>query len=274
MKLTDQVIQYLYSLPGGRVADTSGRVNSVIKEKMGYEGASMNLSRALAALEQRALITRVIHGKRCPVVQLTEDGEAYGATLPLRGSPSPGVPGIAGAIGDDDVSDDDTSGDEVADDSGSDGGGALRGTIGGTVTATVLGTPGLAGSEPTARAPAAASDVGLDESLVARELLSQALAWLRDRQLKQSELDDAHRVLMEERAVSADLRSRLQDRVAEVQELQVDLRLLAADRDMYKLRAEQLERNMEAVLKGPDASIDRQRRASEMASMIGSRPHR
>lgn len=68
------LLHFLASQPSQRFTDPEGRVNGLLRNAIAYKGTAGAMSQMLASLEDRGLITRVLHGRRCPVVALTPQG--------------------------------------------------------------------------------------------------------------------------------------------------------------------------------------------------------
>lgn len=69
-------------MPSHRVADPEGRLNGGIRETVAYQGSPRGMSQLLAALESEGMIKRTIKGRRCFVIELTDQGVQNAKSLP------------------------------------------------------------------------------------------------------------------------------------------------------------------------------------------------
>jgi hypothetical protein len=83
MTSRQDIIAYLYSKPNHRIADPEGRLNSGIRDTVAYQGSPRGMSQLLAALESEGMIKRTIKGRRCFVIELTNQGVQDGKSLPV-----------------------------------------------------------------------------------------------------------------------------------------------------------------------------------------------
>ena len=89
MKASTALLAFLAEQPDHRFYDPEGRVNRLLRDAIEYPGSPGGMSQLLAGLEAKGQIHRVLHGRRCPVVELTALGVEALAAEGLSGvSPS------------------------------------------------------------------------------------------------------------------------------------------------------------------------------------------
>lgn len=91
MTSRQDIITYLYSTPNHRISDPEGRLNGVLRDTVAYHGSPRGMSQLLAALEGEGMITRKINGRRCFVIDLTDQGVQAAKTLPTYTPNAPTV---------------------------------------------------------------------------------------------------------------------------------------------------------------------------------------
>lgn len=266
--LREMLIEGLASYPGGRLADPSGLTNGLLRERMAYQGSPMNVSRMLAVLESDGLLTRVIFGKRCPVIELTEQGLAVAAVLEARrlrdaelaakvaekqAPAAPSVPNRSFPLQR-----------------------AAEHTAPGSSYIPPLSERWASRNEPR-EFPIATTDSdselsGLSDEDVSWELEGRSSVAPNEELTLRRRIRDLSKALEREQALTADLRERLVVVTEDRTDLRIRLSTLEDDVAMYKSRADQLEKNLDVVMKGPDRTIERQLETRRLSNIISSRP--
>ncbi len=77
VKSSTALLVFLSEQPNNRLYDPEGRVNRLLRDAIEYPGSPGGMSQLLAGLEAKGLIHRVLHGRRCPVVELTPAGSEF-----------------------------------------------------------------------------------------------------------------------------------------------------------------------------------------------------
>ncbi len=77
VKSSTALLVFLSEQPNNRLYDPEGRVNRLLRDAIEYPGSPGGMSQLLAGLEAKGLIQRVLHGRRCPVVELTPAGAEF-----------------------------------------------------------------------------------------------------------------------------------------------------------------------------------------------------
>ncbi len=90
VKSSTALLLFLAEQPERRLYDPEGRVNRLLRDAIEYPGSPGGMSQLLAGLEAKGQINRVLHGRRCPVVELTQQGlealEAEGVSAGAQAS--------------------------------------------------------------------------------------------------------------------------------------------------------------------------------------------
>jgi DNA-binding MarR family transcriptional regulator len=216
-KEADAILALLSSAPNNRITDVDGRMNSILRQRLSIDDP-LTVTKALTVLDKAGLIHRVLHGKRCPLLELTDAGRArfnlepISKPEPQAATPvTPAVPVIAKAI-----------------------------------------------SEP-------AVDVEF-ATAVANQLLTLVVSRAN------TDADTTREV--------ASLRKELTRTVEACEEAEQraatssrELALLRAELQTWKDRADRLEKNLDAVMNGPDRSRAAYDRARDLSRLISSRPN-
>ena len=266
--IKENVLTALGTYPGGRLADPSGLTNGLLRERMGYQGSPMNVSRILAVLEHEGLITRVIFGKRCPVIELTERGAEVVQEIKRR------------------------RGAQVITTSTDERGAHVSSTAPRPSVPSQRQAPSVVGerayipplserwaARTTQRefpVAGAGNDTdtqgGLSDEDVLWELDGQSAAAPSEDLSLRRRIRELSAELEREQALSAELRGRLMVTIEDRTDLRLRVKSLEDDLAMYVARSAQLEKNLDAVMRGPDRTVERQLEQRRMSNMISSRP--
>ena len=265
--LREDILVTLAALPGGRLAEPSGLTNGVLRTKMGYQGSPMNVSRMLGVLDDEGLIERVIFGKRCPVIELTEQGKAVAAPM------------LAKALAVQPTSDLTAPDDESTTEKRAQGSSLDRQAANGQVVngRAVNGSTVRRSDSPIAGGWGRHPGQGAPSTTDERSLSDEDVVWQMEGESApvsplEARLRKVQVALDEERRLTDDLRQRLVVSNEDRTDLRLRVKALEDEVLMYKARSEQLEKNLDAVMRGPDRSLSRQIEEKRMSAMISSRP--
>lgn len=225
----DAILNLLAATPNQRITDVDGRMNSILRQRLAINDP-LAVTRALTVLEKRGLIHRVLHGKRCPLLELTDTGRAH---LGIEVN----VPS------------------------------AVQTSVTAAVEEPPAQSPSIeAGVE---RVAGSATEPAVDvefATAVANQLLTLVLS-------KTNANEDSAR------EVSA-IRAELERTVEACEEAEQraaasnrELALLRAELQTWKDRCDRLEKNLDAVMNGPDRSRAAYDRARELSKIISARPN-
>ena len=284
VKSSTALLLFLAEQPERRLYDPEGRVNRLLRDAIEYPGSPGGMSQLLAGLEAKGQINRVLHGRRCPVVELTQQGlealEAEGVSAGAQASkpakkaaeavvavPEKRKPGRPKKVVEAEVS-------PAA---------ALPGS-----TDSALETddewetlvepaqmenrkPGRPRKTDTAQVSSGSSTADTTELLDTTEL-AQALLSLVVSEL--SSLDGrtaTEEAIREELAQSASRTEALEERARSLED---SLAYAKAEAQAERARADRLEKNLDAVMKGPDTSRGKEDARRQLERLISARPGR
>jgi DNA-binding MarR family transcriptional regulator len=309
MKSSTALLAFLSEQPDHRFFDPEGRVNRLLRDAIEYPGSPGGMSQLLAGLEAKGQIHRVLHGRRCPVVELTPlgvqaleaEGVSVSATKAAPKAPSkaaakklaeavalaekkkPGRPKKAAAV---EVPEKKKPGrpkkavaEEVAPQASPRKKAAPAVVTDDEWETPVVeaapekrkpGRPRKVAAAPASVAPAAnaiAETELLDTSEIAQALLSLVVSEL-------SSLDGraaSEAAIREELAQSAARTEALEERARSLED---SLAYAKAEAQAERARADRLEKNLDAVMKGPDTSRGKEEARRQLERLISARPGR
>jgi DNA-binding MarR family transcriptional regulator len=233
-EVDQRIIALLNEAPSHRITDVDGRMNSILRSRLGVDD-SFVISRSLAALDKAGLINRVLHGKRCPLLELTKTGIAF-----ANGSDV--TPSVSTEIT------------------------PARAPEGAPVLSAA--TKSVTAATPAKRAIAAepvASD-GKLAAAVANELLEQLIE-------RVSAVDLQPKEVAELRTELAKVTSACEEAEHRTVLAEQTLTAVRAEAKVWEERCAQLEKNLDAAMRGPDRTREVYERTRELSAMISSRPN-
>ena len=238
-EIDQRIIALLNEAPSHRITDVDGRMNSILRSRLDVDD-SFVISRSLAALDKAGLINRVLHGKRCPLLELTKAGIAFANGSDVTPSVSPETtPEVAP---------------EVAPARAPEAAPVLS-------AATKSGT-----SAPPAKAAEPVASDGKLAAAVANELLEQLIE-------RVSAVDLQPKEVAELRTELAKVTSACEEAEHRTVLAEQTLTAVRAEAKVWEERCAQLEKNLDAAMRGPDRTREVYERTRELSAMISSRPN-